>query len=65
MNTFRTASNLGLWGMDETGDAIVDIINKTFPKLKIKKSSLIDAIKNKRDIADEEAEVIGEENYQK
>jgi hypothetical protein len=65
MSTFRTASNLGLWGMDETGDAIVDIINKTFPKLKIKKSSLIDAMKNKRDIADEEAEMIGEENYQK
>jgi hypothetical protein len=65
MNTFRTSSNLGLWGMDKTGDDILEVIRNVMPGLRIDKETLIRAIENKRLIADEEAGVIGEKNYQK
>lgn len=64
MNAFRTATNTGLWGLDGTGDMLIDLINDVFPGF-IKKQTLSDAIKNKRLIAEEEAEQIGASNYPK
>lgn len=64
MNTFRTSTNLGLWGLDGTGDMLVDLINEVFPGF-VTKKSLKDALENKRDIVNEEAEVISNLNYPK
>ena len=64
MNTFRTSTNLGLWGLDGTGDMLIDLINEVFPGF-VTKESLKDALQNKRDIVNEEAEVISNLNYPK
>lgn len=53
MNTFRTATNTGLWGLDGTGDMLIDLINDIFPGF-VDKKTLSDAIKNKTIIAEQQ-----------
>lgn len=64
MNTFRTATNLGLWGLDGTGDMLIDLINEVFPGM-VDRETLRDAIKNKRVIAEQQAAELGESSYPK
>ena len=53
MNAFRTATNTGLWGLDGTGDMLIDLINDVFPGF-VDKNTLLNAIKNKTVIAEQE-----------
>lgn len=61
MNTMNTAEKLGLWGMDDTGDAIIDVINQMAPDLKIEKESAIKAYRNKlKGIKERATEIINQ-----
>ena len=53
MNTFRTSTNLGLWGLDGTGDMIIDLINDVFPGM-VDRKTLDEALKNKKIIAEQQ-----------